>query len=224
MFHAARRWTQRTSVRVDGGKTSFKKKKDRKKPELIQIKCHYGYFIECTNKWLFFFVIIWRSTCTFYPLSVCVASPPLFNYDNPKMAEWITEKVVYNLCKKTDLQCFLVSKQYHKCFKMHKIHIFNLFLIYILLFYHIRAVERAKSSPSASSKPHLARRKKWGEKSEREKKKGGGGGEGGPKEERAREERRCNYQECSLRDQLHFKEARPRVPCSTQPQVPVLWE
>lgn len=53
---------------------------------------------------------------------------------------------------------------------------------------------------------------------EREESRGGGW----VKEEREREQRRCNYQERSLRDQLHFKEAGPRVPCSTQPRVPVL--
>lgn len=77
------------------------------------------------------------------------------------------------------------------------------------------------NSPFESSKSHLVK-KRWG-KGKRECK--------GVKEERvrkererARGERRCNYQECSLRDQLHFKEAGAHVPCSTQPQVPVLWE
>ena len=77
-----------------------------------------------------------------------------------------------------------------------------------------------RSSPSASSKSHLS-----GGKKERENVRRGAGGGGGVREKREREkERRCNYQERSLRDQLHFKAAGPRVPCSTQPRVPVLWE
>lgn len=72
------------------------------------------------------------------------------------------------------------------------------------------AKSHTKSSPSASFKSHLMEKEKKRVKEEK------------AQQKEKKEERRRNYQECSLRDQLHFKEARPRVPCSAQPRVPVL--
>lgn len=78
-------------------------------------------------------------------------------------------------------------------------------------------LHRVTISLCASSKSHHGVNKNggWGVGEEKE--------VGGAKrrERKKREKRRCNYQEHSLRDQLHFKGAGPHVPCSTQPPEPV---
>lgn len=73
-----------------------------------------------------------------------------------------------------------------------------------------------KAPPSASSKSHLSEKENRGGGGRRKAREGKGGS-------KKRERERCNYHEHSLRDQLHFKEARaPRPMLHTAPSTSVV--